>query len=393
MLPRRAFLITLAAALSSPAWCEGEPDPAPAGEGTDALYPRVLAAYRGAPSFEQIEALAREDPGPALYLGPKTPGEWGIARVFASLPDAAHEELQRTGYLKWSAARLPDTQRGWLQERVRQLERRGEGPFPLDGKEPSLTGFVRVELEGLDGPQYTWWIAHPKAKRSQWLTLVRVVRILTKEYSDANQARLTELEALPETTPIPRGAWQKIKDPPVPKPEEEVKAPTLMDEKLYRRIVRAYRGDLGKDERELLAAADPLVGKRLRMTDPADKGLNQLFGKLKDEEHETLLTTGRLLLRIHELSRERRKLLEPVIERMNAQAREGGLGDLYDLIPYGRTRLGFAILFVPEAEKPVLSWWIASPYSPTPAWITLINGEALKAPLYFRAHLEQLRTD
>lgn len=359
----------------------------------DALYSRVLAAYRGSLPVDQIEALAEEDPGPALYLGPKTPGEWGVARLFASLPDGAHEELRRRGYLKWSAHALPQTQRGWLQERIRQLERRGEGPFPLEGKAASLTGFARVELEGLSGPQYAWWIAHPQAKRAQWLTLVRVFRILTQEYSEANHQRLEEIAGLPETTPIPRGAWQKVKDPPVPRPSEAEKPPTLMDETYYRRVVRAYRGSLNREERELLAASDPLIEKRLKMTDPADRALNQLFGRLKEEEHLTLLTTGKLLLRPHELSRERRQQMEVIVARLNAQSREGGLGELYDLVPYGRTIAGFSILFIPEVEKPVLSWWIRSPLSPTPAWITLINGEAVKAPQYYRTHLEQLRPD
>lgn len=356
----------------------------------DALYARVLAAYRGAVGADQIEVLAEQDPGPALYLGPQTPGEWGIARLFAALPDAAHEELRRGGYLKWKVSALPDTQRGWLHERIRQLERRGEGPFPPDS---SLTGFARVELEGLDGPQYAWWISHPRARRPQWLTVVRVVRTLTLDYSEANQARLREIEPLPETAPIPRGAWQKVKDPPLPKPMQAEKPPTLMEEKLYWRVVKAYRGDLGRGERDLLAAADPLVGRRLKMTDPADRALNQLFGRLKEAQHLELLTTGKLLLRPHELSKEQLRLAQAVVDRLNQQSREGGLGDAYDVVPYGRTVMGFAILTVPEVEKPVLSWWIRSPLSPTPVWTTLINGEAVKAPLYYRAHLEQLRPD
>jgi hypothetical protein len=55
--------------------------------------------------------------------------------------------------------------------------------------------------------------------------------------------------------------------------------------------------------------------------------------------------------------------------------------------------MGFSIVMVPDVEKPALSWWIKSQAAPTPAWVTLINGEAVKAPLYFRTHLEQLRPD
>lgn len=362
-------------------------------QGEDAHYARVLRAYRGDLPAAEIQALAETDPGPLLYLGPKVPGEWGIARLFASLPDRVHADLRARGYLKWRAADLPERQRSWLQERVRQLERAGYGPFPLAGKDSALVGFARVELPGLEGPQYSWFITHPGAKQAGWLTLVRAVRTLTPEYEEAHAARLKEVEKLPETARIPSGDWQRVKDPPVPKKEEEAHAEARMDEALYWRVVKAYRGDLKPAERSLLAASDPLIARRLKMTEAADRNLNLLLGKLKDEQHQQLLFTGKLLLRPAELSKEQRRLLEPVIERLNAESRAGGLGDAYDLIPYGRTIIGFSILTIPEAEKPCLTWWIRSPLAPTPSWVTLVNGEAVKAPLYYRTHLEQLRPD
>jgi hypothetical protein len=38
----------------------------------------------------------------------------------------------------------------------------------------------------------------------------------------------------------------------------------------------------------------------------------------------------------------------------------------------------------------MVSWGIRSPFSPTPAWVPLVNGQARNSPLYYRAHLEQL---
>src|SRR4051794_35986947 len=66
----------------------------------DALYAEVLKAYRGLTPADQIAALAEKDPGPALYLSEKTPGEWAVTRLFAALPDSAHSTLRRAGYLK-----------------------------------------------------------------------------------------------------------------------------------------------------------------------------------------------------------------------------------------------------------------------------------------------------
>lgn len=359
----------------------------------DAHYAKVLQAYRGELPAAELPALAEADPAPVLYVGPKVPGEWGVVRLFASMPERAHAELRARGYLKWRASDLPERQRAWVQERVRQLERRGEGPYPLTGKEASLVGFARVELEGLDGPQYSWFIVHPEAKSPSWLTVVRAVRTLTLEYEEAHAARLQELRNLPETPPIPSGEWLRLKEPPVPKEPEEEKPAPMMEEALFWRAVKAYRGDLKAGERNLLAASDPLIGRRLKMTEAADRNLNLFFGRLKKEQHEALLYTGKLLIRPHELTKEQRRLLGPVIERLNAESRAGGLGNAFDLIPYGRTIIGFSILNVPEAEKPCLTWWIRGPVAPNPSWVTLINGEAVKAPLYYRVHLEQLRPD
>jgi hypothetical protein len=379
----RRQVIVAGLALPTATWAqEAEADP---------LYARTLSAYRGALNAAEIEAHAAEDPGPALYLGEKTPGETGVARLFAALPDAAHAELRRRGYLKWPLGALPETQRGWLRERLRQFERRGDGPYPADGADPAHTGFMRVELEDLEGPQYAWWIAHPKARRDNWQTLVRVVRILAPGYDTANRERLKEVAALPETAPIARGAWLRVKEPPPAPPVKEPPPEPLMDEKLFRSAVKAYRGDLGGEARVLLGAADPLIGRRLKLTDPADLGPQRLFGRLKAEQLDQILYSGRLTLRTHDLTRDQLRPLEPTVARLNTQTRDLGLGDAYALIPYGPTTFGFALVLVPEVPRPALSWWIRSPVAPTPAWVTLINDAALKAPLYFQAHLEQLR--
>jgi hypothetical protein len=212
-ISRRRLLAALGAA------CLGArtaADEKPAGE--DPLYARVLSAYRGQLNAQQLEALAQEDPGPALYIGPETPAEWGVARLFGTMPDAAHAELRAKGYLKWRASALPAPQRALLEERVKQHERRGEGPYPFTGKDSAFTGFARVELPEVEGAQYCWWVSHPKAKGPGWLTLVRVERTLTQEYADAHKVRLAEVAGLAETPLISRDAWVRVKEPVPEKP-------------------------------------------------------------------------------------------------------------------------------------------------------------------------------
>jgi hypothetical protein len=129
------------------------------------------------------------------------------------------------------------------------------------------------------------------------------------------------------------------------------------------------------------------------MTDPADTGVQLFFARLKEDQHRELFTYGKLLFRTDELSNAQRKLLEPVIDRLNRQSREGGLGEVYTLIPFAPTLIGISVVLVPDVPKPVVSWWLRSPLAPTPSWVTLLNGDAVTAPLYYRAHLEQLRVN
>ena len=41
--------------------------------------------------------MAELDPGPSLYLGPNTPAEGGICRLFAALPDVIGSSFQVAG--------------------------------------------------------------------------------------------------------------------------------------------------------------------------------------------------------------------------------------------------------------------------------------------------------
>lgn len=351
----------------------------------DAGYGSALQAYRGELTEAQIEILGESDPAPVLYLSPQNPGERAAARFFASLPDAAHEQLQKDGYLKWRVDHLPKEQQGWVREAVRTLEARREGPFPLTGKEPASTGFARIRVEGLDQPQYCWWVAAGDAKPG-WVTLVRALGILTREYADAYREQLPAAAAQPESEAIPGGKWLKVRDTPR-KPDPEPAAAPLVDEKYYWSVVRAYRNQLGKDERQSLTGQDRLLSERLRSSDVATRAMNELFAKLTDEQHRTLLTTGRLVWAEGDLTRPQRKLVDVVLRDLNE--RTGGM-DQYLLSAALATRTGFALVQVPDVAAPVISWWVSTPSVPHPAWVPLANEAAVKAPGYYRAHLEQL---
>lgn len=352
----------------------------------DTLYLRDLKAYRGGLTAQELQQLEEVDPGPSLYMGGKATPERAVARLFASLPDDAHAALRRTGYLKWRADSLPSQQRRWLREGARYVESLGEGPFPVEGKDAASTGFARVEIEGLDQPQYCWWIAAPKARRPAWITLVRAVGTLSQAYAEAHRAQLPETVKKPDTEPIPAGRWLKAGEAPAAaKPEAPPDEPYLRD------VLRAYRGDLRGDALRALTEGDTMLARRLKLAGPADRGVHRFFAGLGEKEQRALLADRGLAWKAEQLSREQRKLLEPVVQRLNeGTLRDGGTPIAYTLLPYSGTTVGFTLVRVPDAEHPVVSWWIRSPFIPTPAWISLAGGGAADSPAYYQAHLEQV---
>lgn len=353
----------------------------------DSGYLAVLQAYRGELTEEQIEALGERDPAPALYLSPQNPGERAVTRFFGSLPEGAHEQLRKSGYLKWRVDRLPKEQRAWIKQAAEALQARRQGPFPLSGKEPASTGFAQIKVAGQERPQYCWWIAAADGKLS-WVTVVRALGLLTQVYSDAYREQLPPLIDQPETEPIPSNGWMKIRETPRKPPPAPVPAAVLADEKHYWSIVRAYRGQLAKDELRSLTDGDRVLGDRLKSSNAAGRAVNELFAKLTDAQHRALLTTGRLVWTEADLTKPQRKLIDVVLRDLNE--RTGGGMDLYLLAPAFATRTGFALVHVPEVATPVISWWVSSPSVPHPAWIPLANDPAVKAAGYYRAHLEQL---
>ena len=363
--------------------------PAAAVKLPDEGYARVVQAYRGQLTEAEIARVAETDPAPELYLSPQTPGERAAARFFGSLPDETHAQLGATGYLKWRVDRLPSEQRGWLKEAARVLETRGQGPFPLTGKTPAYTGFARIQVQADGLPQYCWWIGSEGAPRLAWVTLVRAVGLLTEDYSHAYARQLPELVGQAET-PLPTSPWVRVRETPAkPKPvEAAAEAPKpLMDEKRYWDLVRAFRGDLKKDGLRALTEHDRLLSDHLKSSDATTKALNELFAKMPEEQHQLLLYTGRIVWTGEDLNKQQRKLVDTILKEVNAR---GDGVEPFLLSPALATRTGFALVFVPEVETPVISWWVSSPNTANPTWIPLLNSAAVAAPGYYRAHLEQL---
>ena len=351
----------------------------------DPLYRRDLQAYRGLLRREELDKLEEDDPAVGLWLGPKAPGEAAAGKLFAALPDDLHATLQREGYLKWKLDTLPPQARKWVLDAAKALNSHGEGPFPIDEKSakgvPVTVGFVRIDPGAQ--PLYSFFIQTPGAHRPAWVTLVRAVGLFTKEYHDAHQLRMEEVLPLDDSPAVPAKSWVNPKELPKPAPPPPVKPEPLTDENAYWAAVRAYRGDQGS------LSADPLVAKRAASTDVRDKAVNAFFARLPDRDHRAFLQTGRLRWRVEQLSKEQRKLLEPLIREYNRQPRLTP-EEPYSLLPFGGTQVGFTLVRMPDQEQPCVSWWMASRANPTPVWITMINGAALRSPGYYQAHLEQL---
>jgi hypothetical protein len=380
-----ACIAALAASLQAGAVLasdETAPREGKAAQADDPHYRRVLKAYRGDVTPEEIDALGEADPTPSLFAGPGTSPGHLLARLFASMPDSAHAELRRGGYLKWRAASLPALQGRWLKDALAKLEKAARETYPLQGKGASLTGFVRVEVEGVDGPVYSWWISSSAARRPVWVTLVRGRGAAGPAFAAAHERVLALLQDKPDTPPVPEREWAVVKEA---RPAGE-KAVPLIDEKYYRSVVKAYRGDLGKEAVQALTDGDPLLRRRLLTSDEGDRALNQFFGGLAERDHRALVTTGRLLWRADQLSREQRRILESVVRGLNTQGSQEPLS----LESFSGTLIGITLVQVPGEEMPVVSWWIRALAALNPSWVSLTNGRALANPAYYKAHLQQL---
>lgn len=366
------------------------PDARPdAGGDGDLLYQRDLRAYRGLLRKEELDTLAEEDPATALWMGPRAPGEGAVSRLFAALPDAVHSALQQDRYVKWRLESLPPEQRKWVLDAARALNSRGEGPFPVDEKalkgSEATVGFVRVEVLVGTPPLYSFFIRCRAARRPAYVTLVRAFGLLTLAYQEAHSDAIDQALRQPDSPPVAAKAWVNPRTLARPAPPPPVKRETAMAESTYWAVVRAYRaGNTGA------ASDDPVVQRRLASTDPRDEAINAFFARLSDRDHRALLDAGRLHWGVEQLSREQRKVLEPLIAELN-RAPRATVEEPYSLLPYGGTELGLTVVHVPGVETPCLSVWIASRVNPTPTWFTLSNAEALRSPHYYRAHLEQLR--
>jgi hypothetical protein len=351
----------------------------------DPHYFRVVQAYRGELTQDEIDQLAEDDPAPGLYLSEKTPAERAAARFFGSLPDEAHETLRKTGVLKWQVDHLPSEQRGWVRDAAKRLEARREGPFPTQGKTLATTGFARIEVEGDPLPQYCWWISAEGARRPAWVTLVRAIGLLTQDYSAAYTARLPDLISVPESPPIEAKRWVKVRTTP-PKPVPPEVAAPIAGAEFFWDVVKAYRGKLGRDPLKKLTEGDPLLTGRLKSAEAPTRALNELFAKLTDAELEALLSNGVLSWTNGDLTKPRIKLLDTILRDLNT--RSGA--DPYLLSPGIAARTGFAVVRVPGVEDPVISWWVSSPAAAYPAWIPLVNQQGVAATGYHRSHLEQI---
>jgi hypothetical protein len=209
-----------------------------------------------------------------------------------------------------------------------------------------------------------------------------------QQHSDAHAERLAEIQGLADSEPIPAARWVSPRDL---KPIELPPDPTALVGKYYRDIVSAYRGDLKGAALAALTADDPLLAQRLRSSGPSDRAIHRLLTRLREADHRKLASTGMLALHPATLTKAQRALLEPVIQASNEQARQGGaMFDPYSLFPQSGTRFGFALVEVPDVERPALIWWMLSPASPNPTWVTLANQAATRAPGYQRAYFAAL---
>lgn len=352
----------------------------------DAHYERVLKVYRGQVSREEALLITEVDPAPSLFLG-QIPQLRNLARVFASLPDSAHAELRKTGFLKWKLDALPGEQRRWVSEMANRLTDGGEGPF----KSSVTTGFIGVPARDEDGHVYSWWIDADKAIRPVWFPLVRARGFGGEMQFQAHKQLLIDHRKTPVSETIPGREWLKFPEPPRLDIEVVAQEEAIAEfSREYALLIRAYQGKLNKEQLQSFVTTDPLLVQRIGSKEAHERALGAFFVRLSEAEHQKLRDEGRIQWTSGQLTPVQKRILTPLIQEMNRRAAEGGNPTPYSLEGPVGCIMGFTFVEVPKVEKLVLSWWIRSAGAPIPTWISLNNDAAVKAPGYYQAHLAQL---
>ncbi len=380
---RRALLMAALGSVMAPGSAAQQAD------GGDAHYRRVLMAYRRTLPAAEWEGLEEIDPAPILYRDLSAPAEHHLTRLMASLPDSAHRTLQAEGgYLKWEPEALPGPQLKLVEAAAHQAETRGLGTFPLKKGSGVSLGFAQVLLPDFADPCYAWFIARKSVTAPYWITLVRASGAALESSQSAHRERIEQILKKAASPPIPAREWLPIpppvRSPALPPPSDGKAAPVQDGLKL---IFEAYRGSLKGKELEALLEEDPLVGRRLKMSDPADLGLNRFVGRLGSKDLETLARQGTISWLAQQLLRDQRKELAPLMKRMERDALQSGGVVRLELDLASAVSVGLTRVPVEGATGPVLSFWVRAPGLLGAVWVTVSGGKVLGTPAYYDSHL------
>jgi Tol biopolymer transport system component len=156
------------------------------------------------------------------------------------------------------------------------------------------------------------------------------------------------------------------------------------------RVVRATKGELSNDERQImLADQHPVFGQ---LADPQTKPIFELFASLTPAEHAQGRQAGYLKWKYADLPPARQQVyhdsLASTLEQTPVDTTP--VKDMLSLEALERAEVGFANIDIPEKDARVCSWFILLPEYPSPIWVTIVNAKYRGTPEYYAAHNAQL---
>jgi hypothetical protein len=166
---------------------------------------------------ERSQLLAVQHPLAGQWTDPQTKP---ILEAFARLPDRSHQELLRTGWLKWRYAELPpEFQRVYhdaLAVNVESAQKSGvklPPTFSLATLEQAEVGFALIDIPDKQACVVSWFILLPEHPAPIWVTVVNARHAGTPEYFAAHNAQLNALRLKPLST-LPAAVEEGTPSPP-----------------------------------------------------------------------------------------------------------------------------------------------------------------------------------
>lgn len=167
----------------------------------------VVRAGRGQLTQEELQQLQKE--GDPLVSQLADPNTKKLVELFANLPDHSHQELRKSGYLKWKFTAIdPPSQkvcRDAIQLNLDMAKKQGAELPPtisLEALQKADVGIAIVQIDELQAKAVSWFVLLPEHPAPIWVTVVGTKAAGKPPYFAAHMQQLLDLRGKLDSQPL-----------------------------------------------------------------------------------------------------------------------------------------------------------------------------------------------